>query len=109
MKLIDWDSKDMNTLMEVPVFIDYELGDNNEVSVMAVWMVKPGLDDIEITGYLSPADMDAAESMVLWELEKSADRAMAMREDAAESRREIALEIQAEALAQNENQRGVKL
>ena len=111
MRLIDWEQSAMNTLLEIPVAIDYDLGDRGEISVMGVWLIKEGLADIEITGYLSPNDMSAAESMVGWELDK---QRLAIEEGHAErgdwlrdQHKDIALEMQAEALAKGKQQRGV--
>ena len=47
MRLIDWEQSAMNTLLEIPVSIDYDLGDRGEISVMGVWLIKEGLDEIE--------------------------------------------------------------
>ena len=111
MRLIDWEQSAMITLLEIPVSIDYDLGDRGEISVMGVWLIKEGLVDIEITGYLSPDDMSAAESMVEWELDKqrlAIEEGHAARGDwLRDQRKDIALEMQADALAKGKQQRGV--
>ena len=108
MRLVEHTQQGRNSFLEIGCWIDYDLGDDNSVTVNGVWLVRDGQDDLDITYMLTPSELEQAQQNVIWQLQRDADRREAFSEDAADSMAQIAREEQALALSENERQRGVR-
>ena len=103
----------MNICIEFGEFGNLYADFDSEFSkVDGVWLTHNDLPDLDITAYLSPAEIEAAQQQCISEREKDAEYAQAAIDDRGdwlyEQRKDLAMEMQSEALSQGENQRGVK-
>jgi hypothetical protein len=65
----------MNTLLELPVYLDWQEDINGAPCVDAIWLVREGMDDLDISAYLPVSFFDDASGMVEWELDKARSKA----------------------------------
>ena len=107
MRMVEYMQKGCNAFLELDVYIDSEIGDDNSITVNGVWLVRPGKDDLDITDWLSPDELDSAKRQVEYNLEYEADKRAAMAEDAAEARMEMIREEQQYALDQAQSHRSI--
>lgn len=70
MRLKDYTQQGRDGFLEVDCFIDFDLGDDNSVDISGVYLQKEGIDEIDITPWLSADKLGQARENVLWMLEK---------------------------------------